>query len=129
MSFGKNNRLKKIINKTHQNQSSSNVDFDEDFLSAWHDNYGKPTSLLLEKVKNAGFHPIGITVMMCEETFIFKGKSEANEAAEMFLPEGWWYGLDDFYKDYDKHIHDTYQGDYEMGPIIYWLDKNFEPRN
>ena len=40
---------------------------------AEHDAYGTPESHLLKKIKEAGFKPIGITVVLCEETFIFKG--------------------------------------------------------
>ena len=94
-----------------------------------HDNYGTADSVLLKEVRAAGFKPIGITVLMCEETFIFKGSKEANEAAKMFLPEGWWYGLSQFWDDWDvylkaMHIHNSEEA--EEG--IHWLDENFKPK-
>jgi hypothetical protein len=97
-------------------------------MEEWHDNYGKPNSLLLKEIHDAGFKPIAITVMLCEETFIFKGNDEAKKAAEMFLPEGWWYSLNDWKLAHDEYIKNIYYGDYDLGPIVYWLDKNFEPK-
>jgi hypothetical protein len=91
------------------------------------DAYGTPDSVLLKLVREAGFKPIGITVMMCEETFIFKGRKEAKEAWKMFAPEGWWYGLDDFWKDWEDYHKQmgNYDRD-EVDDAIYWLDKNFK---
>lgn len=105
------------------------TEINEEELMEWHLNYGTPDSLLLKEVKDAGFNPIAITIIQCEETFVFKGNAEAKEAADKFLPEGWWYGLSDFHRDYEKHCHDNYDGDLEMGPHIYWLDRNFEPKD
>jgi len=91
--------------------------------------YGTPDSILLKLVKEAGFKPVGITVMMCEETFIFKGSKEANKAAKMFLPEGWWYGLSQFWDDWDSYLQqmDIYDNE-EAEEAIYWLDPNFKPK-
>ena len=99
----------------------------EDELQEIHDNYGTPDRVLLKEVRAAGFKPIGITVVMCEETFIFKGNAPAKEAAEKFLPEGWWYGLSDWYDAREEYLKEYY-GNEEDAPIVYWLDKNFEPR-
>jgi len=101
----------------------------EDELQEIHDNYGTPNSVLLKEVRAAGFKPIGITVVMCEETFIFKGEPESKQAAEQFLPEGWWYGFgawEDTRLEYTKKF---YGGIEENAPTIYWLDKNFAPKN
>ena len=98
-------------------------EIDEDFLKAYSDNYGKPTSLLLEKVKSQGFKPIAITIMMCEETFVFETESEANKAANMFLPEGWWYELEQFQIEFDKYIQENYNSDYDKGPKVHWLNE------
>lgn len=93
------------------------------------DVYGTPDSVLLKMVREQGFKPIGITIMMCEETFIFKGTKEAKEAWEMFKPEGWWYGLGDFWKDWDDYLKQMGEYDYEEADVaIHWLDKNFEPK-
>lgn len=89
-------------------------------------NYGTPDSDLLDAVIQAGFKPIGITVLMCEETFIFKSKQEAEEAAEIFLPEGWWYDIGSWVETRQQYIDDIYEGDTELAPKIHWLDKNYE---
>ena len=91
--------------------------------------YGTPSSMLLKEVKEAGFKPVGITVMMCEETFIFRGEKEANEAWKKFRPEGWWYSYADFInarKDYVKNFHNN---DPTEAAQIFWLDRNFEGKN
>lgn len=93
------------------------------------DVYGTPDSVLLKMVREAGFKPIGITLMMCEETFIFKGNKEAKEAWEMFSPEGWWYGLASFWKEWDDYHKQMGNYDHEeVDSAIHWLDKNFEPK-
>jgi len=101
--------------------------YDEHESKLWevHDNYGTPNSLLLNDIKAAGFKPIGITVLMCEETFIFKTPEEANKAAEMFLPEGWWYDIGSWIDTRAEYVNDVYGGDEDMAPVVYWLDKNY----
>lgn len=93
-----------------------------------HDAYGTPDSFLLKKIKEAGFKPIGITVLLCEETFIFKGKQECEAAAEMFLPEGWWYDISSWEETRKEYVKKFYEGDEESAPIVHWLDPNFAPR-
>lgn len=93
-----------------------------------HDGYGTPDSYLLKLVQQAGFKPIGITVLYCEETFIFKSKQEAINAAEKFLPEGWWYDIGTWIDTRIEYVKDMYSGDDDLAPIIYWLDKNYAPR-
>lgn len=90
--------------------------------------YGTPNSYLLKLVRDAGFKPIGITVLLCEETFIFKGIEEAKRAANMFLPEGWWYGFDSWEDTRQEYVKDMYHGDEDAAPIVYWLDPNFAPK-
>lgn len=92
------------------------------------DNYGTPNSVLLKAVREAGFKPIGITVLMCEETFIFKDKMQATAAWEIFKPEGWWYGFGDWEETRQQYVKDIYGGNEEDAPIIYWLDFNFAPK-
>lgn len=84
---------------------------------------------LLDKVRNAGFKPIGMTVMICEETFIFKTKKEAESAWEIFKPEGWWYDIGTFIDARKKYVDEAYKGREEDAPIIYWFDKNYEPKS
>ena len=102
--------------------------YNNDELQMIHDNYGTPNSVLLKEVQEAGFKPIGITVLMCEETFIFKGNKEAKDAAEKFLPEGWWYGFSDWEETRKEYVKEYYNGDEDLAPIVYWLDKNFESK-
>jgi hypothetical protein len=90
--------------------------------------YGTPNSPLLKKVREAGFKPIAITVVLCEETFIFKGKAEAEDAAEKFLPEGWWYDFHSWEETREEYIKKFYDGDDDAGPTVYWLDPNFAPK-
>ena len=91
-------------------------------------NYGTPNSVLLKEVQAAGFKPIGITVVMCEETFIFKGEPEAKAASEQFLPEGWWYGFGAWEDTRIEYVKKFYGGDEDAAPTVYWLDPNFAPK-
>lgn len=91
-------------------------------------NYGTPNSVMLKEVRAAGFKPIGITVLICEETFIFKGEEEATKASEQFLPEGWWYGFGSWEDTRQEYVKNMYGGDEDAAPIVYWLDKNFAPK-
>ncbi len=102
---------------------------EDDRLQEISDNYGTPNSVLLKEIIAAGFKPIAITVMMCEETFVFKGKWDADAAARKFMPEGWWYGYSDFIDEYEQYVKKNYGYDRDLAPTIYWLDKNFEPKN
>lgn len=91
-------------------------------------NYGTPNSVLLKEIRAAGFKPIGITVIMCEETFIFKGEPEAKQAAKQFLPEGWWYGFGSWEDTWLEYVKKFYGGIEENAPHIHWLDENFAPK-
>ena len=90
--------------------------------------YGTPDSTLLKKVREAGFKPIGISVILCEETFIFKSEAEAEDAAHIFLPEGWWYGFASWEETRQEYVKEMYGGDEDLAPPVYWLNKNFAPR-
>lgn len=102
--------------------------YDDGFDGIDHDTYGTPNSPLLKKVREAGFKPIAITVMMCEETFIFKGKWDAEAAGKMFLPDGWWYDLSSFIDSRKEYVKKMYEGDESVASHVYWLDKNYEPK-
>jgi hypothetical protein len=101
----------------------------EDELIEYHDNYGTFDSILLKQVITAGFKPIAITVMVCEETFIFKSKCDAEAAAKQFLPEGWWYEYSEWIEARKEYVKKLYRGDEDLAPTVYWLDKNFEPKS
>ena len=90
--------------------------------------YGTPESLFLKEIRDAGFNPIAITTMVCEETFVFRSNTEALLAWEKFKPEGWWYCLSDFDDSREEYVKEFYGGDVDQAPIVYWLDKNFEPK-
>lgn len=91
--------------------------FQEDLFNQGY-RYNTDKSYSLELLRKAGFYPIGITTMMCEETFIFKTAQDANKAWESRVLgyDGWWYGEEDFLKyvkEYEK----------DFGEIkVYWLD-------
>lgn len=106
------------------NEHHNNINMQ--FMQEWHDNYGKDTSLLLKKIQDENFNPIAVTVMMCEETFVFKTDEEAKKASEKFLPEGFWYGLDQFIIDRIDYVKEIYDGKSYAASPIYWLDKIFE---
>lgn len=83
---------------------------------------------LLDEVRKAGFKPIGYTTMICEETFIFKSKKEATDAWRMFKNDGFWYNFSEFIDEWKEYINDVYDGNEELAPIVYWFDKNYEPK-
>jgi len=100
----------------------------QDFLQEWHDGYGNEKSTMLKKIREAGFKPIAITTMICEETFVFRSEDEAKRVAKMFLPEGWWYSLKDFDAAREAYVKRHYEGRLADAPEVHWLDKNFEPK-
>ncbi len=81
----------------------------------------------LEILKSAGYKPIAVTTMMCENTFVFETQDEANRAFLQFEKHpqgecisGWWYGREDFSKaldDYKKEF--TLPLGYE--PHVIWF--------
>ena len=103
-------------------------DFDDDYKDHA-STYGTPESPFLREIRDAGFKPIAITVMICEETIVFRTKEEAQAAAEKFLPEGWWYDLSEFDDSREAYVKEMYGGDEVGAPIVYWLDVNFSPEN
>lgn len=58
------------------------------------------------KMKDSGFKPLFYSVMLCEDTFVFRTSEEASLAYEKFEKDydgeesisGWWYGIEEFYK-------------------------------
>jgi hypothetical protein len=79
--------------------------------------YGTKTSYSLKVLKEHGFNPIGICVVMCEETFVFETSEEAQKAyneleLEKSLIDGFFYGKVEFENEV-KGLSDT--------PKIDWL--------
>lgn len=86
---------------------------------------GTKDSYLLKDVIEAHFKPIGICVMVCEETFIFETKEEAERAWEHFKPEGWWYGIEDWPDTVKWYIKNVI-GDKTLGPKVEWLTDEYK---
>lgn len=81
--------------------------------------YGTDKSYWLETIKKKGFNPIGITVMMCEETIILETEEEVERAWEVFKPEGFWYSKEDFAKAREDYINEIYDGIEKDAPLVY----------
>lgn len=85
----------------------------------------------IEELKKHGYNPIACTVMMCEDTFIFKTKSECIKAFGEFEIEnkynceetlcGWWYNLDEFKRVIIDHV-----GKYSYKPILKIINKDYK---
>lgn len=92
--------------------------------------YGTDKSELLKKVIDAGFKPIAITIMICEETFVFKTNKEATEAyMSISENDGWWYGLDGKYpwnQTWKEYVDKHYDGDESKAPKVYWLNEKIK---
>lgn len=78
------------------------------------------TSYSLVKMEEIGIRPIGICCLMCEETFIFDTKEEANNAYEICekggIVSGWWYSKEDF-----EEYLPIYEKDFNSKVNVYWL--------
>ncbi len=88
--------------------------------------YGTPESYWLETIKSKGFNPVGITVMVCEETIIMETQEECDRAWEVFKPEGWWYVASEWESNRKEYVKDAYEGDEERAPKVYCLDERFK---
>jgi hypothetical protein len=126
------NFLQDILDSiTPERQAEINAMLDEqrkwmDEHPNYNERYGTDKSFFLEEIRAKGFNPIGITVMIAEETIIFETKEETDAAAKMFLPEGWWYSIDDWGKTRSEYIDKFYKDNTSKAPIVYCLDKKFK---
>lgn len=92
-----------------------------------HSTYGKSSSKSIQILKQFGFKPIAITVMMFEETFVFETEEEAliahdefeNNPTHNIVIQGWWYDREGFKKSVEKYIEK-----FQSIPVIYWLYDN-----
>jgi hypothetical protein len=66
--------------------------------------------------------------MICKETFVLKSKQEAEAAWEIFKPEDWWYNFSSWEDTRKEYVKKFYEGDEDLTPTVYWLDKNFESK-
>ena len=82
--------------------------------------YSTDKSYSLKLLNDAGHFPIGLTTMICEETFIFKTEKEADKACESGVlgNEGWFYGKKAF-----KKALEQYEKDMGYKNEIFWLDE------
>jgi len=96
-------------------------------------NYGTPNSPLLKDLQAAGFKVLAITIMVCEETFVFQTKEEVDAAVEwvnrpdsIWKNEGWWYALEDDECPWDQTLTEYreqyYKNELENAPKVYWLN-------
>lgn len=83
----------------------------------------------LDIIRKKGFKPIGVTQMICEDTFIFETTEEAKKAYETFEQKGdkwigkvvgWWYGKEDF-KLAEKDYLEKMDNGEDFKLRIYWL--------
>ena len=97
-------------------------------------NHNRPLddfSEVLDKIRSAGFNPIGVTQMYLEDTFIFENKDEAMRAYHTLEQNengvrnygenavmGWYYSKDDFI---DAIIE--YESEMDSKVLVYWLNK------
>lgn len=89
--------------------------------------YGTDRSEMLLDMIASGHKPIGITVMACEETFIFANDEDMGAALEWSKSEwgneGWWYVLDEWQATRDWYLEGHYKGNEGDAPKVYWIDK------
>lgn len=90
------------------------------------DRYGTDRSYWLQSIREAGFNPVGITVMLCEETLIMETREELELACKKFSPEGWWYTLDDWQKARSEYVEEFYSGKYSEAPRVYCLNDKYK---
>ena len=88
--------------------------------------YGTDKSYWLQEIIEAGFKPVGITIMICEETIIMETTEEIEKAWEIFKPEGWWYTVEEFQKVRNDYVNKTYSGNYEKAPHVYCLNNKYK---
>lgn len=81
--------------------------------------YNTDKSYSLKLLSDAGYFPIGIATIACEESFIFKTEKEADIAwkSRVLGNDGWWYGKRNFLKYLEE-----YQKDMKTEVKIYWID-------
>ncbi len=97
--------------------------------------YGTLESGVLKYLAEGGHSPIGISIMACEETFIFQTKEESSAAHKFInMPEspwgneGWFYAIEDdgewpWEKARKDYVDTNYKGRENEAPKVYWLKK------
>jgi hypothetical protein len=88
----------------------------------------------LKTLYKYGHYPIGITTMMCENTFIFETENEAIKAHKELeseesiiskeeIVQGWWYSKEEWSDIHKEYIKEMYDNDIEKSPKIYRIKK------
>lgn len=81
----------------------------------------------LKLLTDAGFKPIAVSVMTCEDVFVFETDEEAVKAYEQFentpkgehsIISGWWYGRIEFMESLDE-----YEKEMDYRPDVIWLNE------
>ena len=82
--------------------------------------------LPLVKLQKAGYNPIALSEMTCEDVFVFETAEEAKKAYHEFERSedgiwkgdiaGWWYGRENFLKEVE-----WYEKKFETKVLIQWL--------
>lgn len=93
-------RILSRVTPEEREQISRNVEENLAILREQHEQgyiYGTNTSPSLKILKEHGYEPTAICIIMCEETFVFKTQEEADRGykemeQEKSLVDGWWYG-------------------------------------
>jgi hypothetical protein len=78
-------------------------------------------------IRSKGFNPIGVSVMMFEDTFVFETIEEAKQAGKVCegasLPNdrlaGWWYGKEEI-----PGTIDDYEKSFKKRPMVFWIDND-----
>lgn len=116
------------ITPEQQAKFDANFKAHEEYMDAhpdYNERYGTDKSYWLEEIRAKGFNPIGITVMICEETIIMETKEEIEKAWEIFKPEGWWYTAEQWEETRKDYVKDMYKGVVEDAPKVYCLNEKY----
>ena len=64
--------------------------------------------------------------MLCEETLIFATEEETDAAAKEFMPEGWWYTLNNWEQSRREYVDKFYDGVEADAPEVFCLDDKYK---
>lgn len=106
-------------------QTEEHIKFQDELTEKGHI-WNTPTSYSIAQLIERGFNPIGITTMLCEETFIFETEDEMKQAhqqcqVEEGVVDGWWYSRTEFYKARKEYVEKFYNGKESDAPHVFWF--------
>lgn len=90
---------------------------------------------VLQSLKEAGFNPIAVTTLLCEETFVFETTEECDKACKFVNPNrsedgksgvhyGYWYALRDGKYSFIDTYH-SYKDQTGSYPEVVWLTDKY----